>query len=44
MTHAQLAPEDRWLIGIDIDGTLVHDDGFLSAEVVEQVKRVRKPI
>jgi Cof subfamily protein (haloacid dehalogenase superfamily) len=41
MTHAQLAPEDRWLIGIDIDGTLVHDDGFLSATVVEQVKRVR---
>lgn len=41
MSQAQLRPEDRWLIGIDIDGTLVHDDGFLSAEVVEQVKRVR---
>jgi Cof subfamily protein (haloacid dehalogenase superfamily) len=36
-----LAPEDRWLIGIDIDGTLVHDDGFLSAGVIEQVNRVR---
>lgn len=33
--------DDRWLIGIDIDGTLVHDDGFLSPRVVEQVQRVR---
>ena len=41
MAHSELKPEDRWLIGIDIDGTLVHDDGFLSAAVVEQVKRVR---
>lgn len=32
---------ERWLIGIDIDGTLVHDDGFLSPRVVEQVQRVR---
>lgn len=31
----------RWLIAIDIDGTLVHDDGFLSPRVVEQVQRVR---
>ncbi len=36
-----LAPEERWLIAIDIDGTLVHDDGYLSPAVVEQVKRVR---
>ena len=33
--------EDKWLIGLDIDGTLVHDDGFLSPKVVEQVDRVR---
>ncbi len=33
--------DDRWLIAIDIDGTLVHDDGFLSPRVVEQVQRVR---
>lgn len=33
--------EDRWLIALDIDGTLVHDDGFLSPEVVKEVKRVR---
>ena len=33
--------EDRWLIAIDIDGTLVHDDGYLSPAVVEQVQRVR---
>jgi Cof subfamily protein (haloacid dehalogenase superfamily) len=32
---------DKWLIGLDIDGTLVHDDGFLSDAVVEQVQRVR---
>jgi Cof subfamily protein (haloacid dehalogenase superfamily) len=38
---AGLSPSDRWLIGLDIDGTLVHDDGFLSPEVVKEVKRVK---
>jgi Cof subfamily protein (haloacid dehalogenase superfamily) len=33
--------DDRWLIGIDIDGTLVTDDGFLAERVVEEVARVR---
>ena len=33
--------DDRWLIAIDIDGTLVHDDGFLSPAVVKEVDRVR---
>lgn len=37
----QVSKEDRWLIGIDIDGTMVHDNGFLSDAVVEQVERVR---
>ena len=37
-----LSPSDRWLIGLDIDGTLVHDDGFLSPEVVKEVKRVKE--
>jgi Cof subfamily protein (haloacid dehalogenase superfamily) len=32
---------ERWLIGLDIDGTLVHDDGYLSPEVVKEVKRVK---
>lgn len=42
MTTAPIATgDDRWLIAIDIDGTLVHDDGFLSPAVVEQVQRVR---
>ena len=42
MTSAPIATgEDRWLIAIDIDGTLVHDDGFLSPAVVDQVQRVR---
>ena len=36
-----LPPSDRWLIGLDIDGTLVHDDGFLSPEVVKEVSRVK---
>jgi Cof subfamily protein (haloacid dehalogenase superfamily) len=36
-----LAAEDRWLIAIDIDGTLVHDDGYLSPAVVKEVQRVR---
>lgn len=33
--------DDRWLIAIDIDGTLVHDDGFLSEAVKTEVARVR---
>ena len=37
-----LSPSDRWLIGLDIDGTLVHDDGYLSPEVVREVKRVKE--
>ncbi|MEY2676937.1 MAG: hypothetical protein RL510_957 [Actinomycetota bacterium] len=36
-----LTPEDRWLIAIDIDGTLVHDDGYLAQPVIDEVKRVR---
>jgi Cof subfamily protein (haloacid dehalogenase superfamily) len=36
-----LSPSDRWLIGLDIDGTLVHDDGYLSPEVVREVQRVK---
>jgi 5-amino-6-(5-phospho-D-ribitylamino)uracil phosphatase len=38
---ASLSPSDRWLIGLDIDGTLVHDDGYLSPEVVKEVGRVK---
>jgi Cof subfamily protein (haloacid dehalogenase superfamily) len=42
MTLEPLAIGDaRWLIAIDIDGTLVHDDGYLSPAVIEQVQRVR---
>jgi Cof subfamily protein (haloacid dehalogenase superfamily) len=36
-----ISPNDRWLIGLDIDGTLVHDDGFLSPEVIREVQRVK---
>ena len=38
---ASLNSNDRWLIGLDIDGTLVHDDGYLSPEVVKEVQRVK---
>jgi Cof subfamily protein (haloacid dehalogenase superfamily) len=38
---ASLSPSDRWLIGLDIDGTLVHDDGYLSPAVVKEVQRVK---
>ena len=31
----------RWLIALDIDGTIVHDDGFVSPRVYEQVQRVK---
>ncbi|NDH65166.1 MAG: HAD family hydrolase [Microbacteriaceae bacterium] len=34
-------PDQRWLIALDIDGTLVHDDGYLSPAVVREVQRVR---
>ena len=37
-----LSPSDRWLIGLDIDGTLVHDDGYLSPEVIKEVQRVKE--
>ena len=33
--------EHRWLICLDIDGTLVHDDGYLSPRVAAEVKRVQ---
>ena len=36
-----IASSSRWLIGLDIDGTLVHDDGYLSPEVVKEVQRVK---
>jgi Cof subfamily protein (haloacid dehalogenase superfamily) len=36
-----LQPNDRWLIGLDIDGTLVHDDGYLSPAVIKEVQRVK---
>ena len=37
-----LSVENPWLIAIDIDGTLVHDDGFLSPAVIKEVQRVRE--
>lgn len=41
MTEPIAQGADRWLIALDIDGTLVHDDGFLSSAVEAEVQRVR---
>ena len=38
---ASQAAAERWFIALDIDGTLVHDDGYLSARVLSEVGRVR---
>jgi hydroxymethylpyrimidine pyrophosphatase-like HAD family hydrolase len=32
----------RWLIALDVDGTVLHEDGTLGDAVVEQVQRVQK--
>jgi Cof subfamily protein (haloacid dehalogenase superfamily) len=32
--------DDAWLIALDIDGTVLHEDGTLSAAVVSEVQRV----
>jgi len=37
----KFSPSNRWLIGLDIDGTLVHDDGYLSPQVAKEVRRVK---
>lgn len=37
-----MSVDNPWLIAIDIDGTLVHDDGFLSPAVIKEVQRVRE--
>ena len=29
---------DRWLVALDIDGTVLHEDGTLSDAVLEQVR------
>jgi Cof subfamily protein (haloacid dehalogenase superfamily) len=38
---ATVAPGDRWLIALDIDGTVLLEDGSISDQVIEQVRRVR---
>ena len=36
-----VAPEDRWLIGLDIDGTVLTEDGVLDERVGAEIRRVR---
>lgn len=38
MTSANVA--DRWLISLDVDGTILHEDGTLSPKVAKQIARV----
>jgi Cof subfamily protein (haloacid dehalogenase superfamily) len=33
---------NRWLVALDVDGTVLHEDGTLSDKVVEQVQRVQQ--
>jgi 5-amino-6-(5-phospho-D-ribitylamino)uracil phosphatase len=35
-----VGPEARWLIALDIDGTILHPEGTISDEVTEEVQRV----
>ena len=37
-----VSADQRWMICLDIDGTLVHDDGYLSPRVASEVRRVQK--
>ena len=36
-----LDPQDRWLVALDIDGTVLHEDGTLPDAVLAEVTRVR---
>lgn len=38
---ARVPADERWLITLDIDGTLLHEDGSITDAVVEQVQRVQ---
>lgn len=40
MTAVHLPPAERLLIGLDVDGTLIHEDEDISPAVFEQVRRV----
>jgi Cof subfamily protein (haloacid dehalogenase superfamily) len=40
VTASHLA--SRWLIALDVDGTVLHEDGTLTDRVIEEVQRVRQ--
>jgi Cof subfamily protein (haloacid dehalogenase superfamily) len=40
VTASHLA--NRWLIALDVDGTVLHEDGSLSDRVIDEVRRVRE--
>lgn len=33
-------PDDRWLVTLDIDGTILHEDGSITDAVIDQVARL----
>lgn len=37
----RIRDDERWLVALDIDGTVLHEDGTLSDAVLHQVQRVR---
>ena len=39
--HLSARPADSWLVALDIDGTVLHEDGTLSRTVINEVQRVR---
>lgn len=38
---ARVTDSERWLVALDIDGTLLHEDGSITDAVLEQVQRVQ---
>ena len=38
---APALPDHAWLVALDIDGTVLHEDGTLSDQVIREVRRVR---
>jgi Predicted hydrolases of the HAD superfamily len=38
--HLSARPADSWLVALDIDGTVLHEDGTLSRTVISEVQRV----
>lgn len=40
MTHASAAAMTPWLIALDVDGTILREDGVIGAPVIDEIRRV----